>query len=275
MAVERLAGGFLLAEAPVALPDGTVVFSDAIAGGVHRWDPRTGDVGIVVPKRRGIGGMAVHADGGLVMSGRDLVHVQRDGTSRVMVADDSVPGFNDLTVDSSGRVVVATLRFQPFAGETPVPGEFTRVDDGGRTTTVMAPVDWANGCAFSPDGAAFYGCDFQHGVVLAADCHDDGTFGEPRVVIRSPSNDADGLAVDETGALWVALGAGGAVGRFTPDGALDTTLDVDADFVSSVCFGAPGELFITTAGSAGHPDAGGLFRAGVGATGAPLTAVDV
>jgi gluconolactonase len=275
VAVERIVGGFLLAEAPVALADGSVVFSDAIAGGVHRWDPHTGDVGIVVAKRRGIGGMAVHTDGGLVMSGRDLVHVQPDGTTRVVLADDTIAGFNDLTVDGTGRVVVATLRFHPFAGESPVPGEFTRVDDGGRTATVMAPVDWGNGCAFSPDGATFYGCDYQHGVVLAAECHGDGTYGEPRVVVRSPSNDADGLAVDDTGALWVALGAGGAVGRFRPDGALDTTLEVDADFVSSVCFGAPGELFVTTAGSAAHPDAGGLHRVEVDANGAPLTAANV
>src|SRR5262245_37772688 len=117
MAMERIASGYQLAEAPVATPDGGVVFSDVLGGGVHRWSPSTGQVEIVLPKRRGIGGMAAHADGGLVMSGRDVCHV-RDGESRVIYAPDAasgVAGLNDLTVDPAGRIVVGQLRFRPFA----------------------------------------------------------------------------------------------------------------------------------------------------------------
>ena len=87
-----------------------------------------------------------------------------------------------------------------------------------------------------------------------------------------PGGQPDGMAVDEDGGLWVALGGRASVGRFAPDGVLDRELEVPATFVSSVCFGgADGrDLFITTAdlaaagGTEGDP-AGAVYvdRSGV------------
>jgi gluconolactonase len=272
--MEIVASGYQLAEAPVAVDDGGVVFSDVLGGGVHRWSPATGSVETVVPKRRGIGGMARHADGGLVLSGREVIHVLGDATRTIYApsAESGVTGLNDLTVDPDGRLVVGQLRFRPFAGEPPVPGEFVTVSDGA-AAEVVGEVLWANGCAFAPDGTTFYGCDYQRGVVLAADRRPDGTYGPARIAVTSPSGAADGLAVDETGALWVALGPGG-VGRFTPDGRLDRALDVPASFVASLCFGgADGtDLFITTADNTRDPSAGGVvLRTAAGVAGCPIT----
>jgi gluconolactonase len=249
------------------------VFSDVLGGGVHRWSPATGTVETVVPKRRGIGGMAGHADGGLVISGRDVIHVL-EGVTRTIyapAADSGVAGLNDLTVDPDGHLVVGQLRFRPFAGDAPVPGEFVQVGEGA-PVEVLGDVEWANGCAFSPDGTTFYGCDYQRGLVLAADRHPDGTYGPSRVAVTSPSGAADGLAVDETGALWVAMGPSGTVGRFTPDGRLDRELDVPATFVASLCFGGAGgkDVFITTAGDAGDPAAGALLHTSVDVAGAAI-----
>jgi sugar lactone lactonase YvrE len=273
--VEQIAAGYQLAEAPVASDDGGVLFSDVLGGGVHRWSPTGDAVETIIPKRRGIGGMANHVDGGLVVSGRDVSHV-RDGVSRTLFAGD-VAGLNDLTVDPDGNVIVGVLRFHPFAGEAPVPGEFACIDHVGAATTVVGDVDWANGCAVSVDGSMFYGCDYHRGTVIVADRHGDGTYGPSRLLVTSPSGDVDGLALDETGALWVALGGGGTVGRFTPEGRLDLELDVPAAFVSSVCFGgADGrDLFITTAGAAEDPRAGGVFVTRVDVAGAPIAAATI
>ena len=255
--MDRVASGYALAEAPVAAPDGGVFFSDALAGGVYHFSPRTGAVETVLAKRRGVGGMALHAEGGLVMSGRDVIHV-RDGESRTLFSDPALAGLNDLTVDGAGRLVVGCLRFRPFAGEAPVEGEFVRSDG----TTVLPGVLWANGCAFSPDGETFYGCDYERGFVLGVDRGEDGAYGPPRTVAVSPSGNADGMAVDESGCLWVALGPRATVGRFTPDGVLDGEVAVDADFVASVCFAGADrmDLVITTAGDPANPEArGGVF----------------
>jgi gluconolactonase len=269
--VERIAAGYLLAEAPVAAPDGGLFFSDALGGGVFSWSPGAGEVETVIEKRRGVGGAALHSAGGLVVSGRDVSHF-KGGESTVLYADPEITGVNDITVDPDGRVVAGTLRFRPFAGEAPVPGEFARIEPDGSATPILPGVEWCNGCAFSPDGRIFYGCDYQRGLVLACDRDEDGGYGPPRTLIESPSGQADGMALDEEGALWVALGTGRSVGRFRPDGTLDMELDVPAVFVSSLCFGGSDgrDLFITTAGEPDDPGAVFLDRSPVAGAPVPL-----
>lgn len=273
--MERIAGGFALAEAPVAAPDGGLWFSDAVAGGAYRWSPGSGEVETVIPKRRGIGGMALHSGGGLVVSGRDVSRIDGE-VSEVLHADGSAAGFNDLTVDPEGHVVAGVLRFRPFKGEDPVPGEFARIGADGAVTVVLDGVEWANGCGFSPDGATFYAADYRRGVVWAAQRSEDGAYRDARELIASPSGEADGLAVDENGAIWVALGGGGAVGRFRPDGGLEETVEVPAPFVASVCFGGGDgrDLFVTTAGDPGDPEApGGVYLSRAPVAGVPVPAV--
>jgi gluconolactonase len=76
---ETLASGYGLVEGPTWAPDGSLYYSDVLGGGVYRRDP-SGAIETVIPKRRGVGGIALHAEGGLVVGGRDLVHV-RDGAN--------------------------------------------------------------------------------------------------------------------------------------------------------------------------------------------------
>ena len=266
--MERIATGYALAEAPVAAENGGIYFSDVLGGGVFRWSPASGEVETVIPKRRGIGGMALHADGGLIVTGRDVCHV-RDGESRIVFADDEAAGFNDMTVDADGRAVVGVLRFQPFAGEDPVPGEF--IATGGREATpVIEGVEWPNGCGFSPGGETFYGCDYRRGIVHAAARLEGGGYDRPHVAIVSPSGEADGMAVDENGAIWIALGGAASVGRFLPDGTLEQQIEVPADFVASLCFGGSDrrDLFITTGG-----DDGGVYMTRSTVAGAPIPPV--
>jgi gluconolactonase len=236
---EELAGGYSLLEAPVWDGAGGVYFSDALQGGVRRWS-REG-VEDVLPKRRGIGGMCLHADGGLVMTGRDVIHV-RDGEQRVVLGGmDGVTGYNDFGTDEEGNVYVGALRFNPFAGEDPVPGQIWKVDSSG-ATPALEGVDWPNGVAVSHDGT-LYACDYAHGTVLT---------GDGSVFARSPAA-ADGLALDAEGGLWVGAGQGG-LARFEPDGTLDRTVDVPADFVSSMCFGGDDmrDVYVTTMGALLH-----------------------
>jgi gluconolactonase len=111
--LERVASGYALAEAPAAAPDGGIYFSDVLGGGVYHLSPTSGAVETVVVKRRGVGGMALHADGGLVMTGRDVIHV-REGESRTLYSDPEVPGLNDLTVDPHGHVIFGCMRLSPL-----------------------------------------------------------------------------------------------------------------------------------------------------------------
>jgi len=247
--MQVLASGLGLVEAPRADERGQVYFSDVTGGGVYG-RAADGSLSTIVPKRRGVGGLVLHADGGVVVSGRDVIHV-RAGETRVLLALDGVVGFNDLTTDAAGRVYVGSLRSSAFESGPRTPGELWRIDGAGRAVQVYGDVAFANGVGFSPDGATVYQSNYSAAEVLAHDLARDGSAQNRRVFARVPRGNPDGLAVDEAGAVWVALGEAAAIARFTPDGRLERVLDVQASFVASLCFGGADrrDLFIATMGS--------------------------
>ncbi|WP_405182046.1 SMP-30/gluconolactonase/LRE family protein [Nocardia sp. NBC_01377] len=246
-----------LLEAPVVESDGSVVFSNVTAGGVYRH--RDGDTGGVIERRRGIGGLAAHADGGFVMTGRDLRFADGD-RQHTLLSIDGASGFNDLTVGVDGSVYVGVLRHHPQSGEPAVPSEVVRIDPAGVVTVAATDIRWPNGLGFAPDDRTLYVSEYAEGRVIAV------REGRTRVFATAPRGECDGLAVDVEGGVWVALGSGSAVARFTADGALDTAIDVPGGFVSSVAFDGD-VLYITTAGS--------LWSTRVGVRGRPIPAARV
>ena len=74
--------------------------------------------------------------------------------------------------------------------------------------------------------------------------------------------------MDAEGSVWTGLYLGGKVARFTPDGELDTTIDIPARDVTKMAFGGRDLRtgYATSATKnmepsdmADYPDAGGLF----------------
>src|SRR5262249_19002192 len=75
MKLETLCCGYGLIEGPREDGAGNLHFSDVTNGGVYRRSA-DGAIATVVPRRRGVGGIALHASGGLVISGKDVCHVR-------------------------------------------------------------------------------------------------------------------------------------------------------------------------------------------------------
>jgi sugar lactone lactonase YvrE len=179
-----LASGFGLAEAPTLEPGGALLFSDVLGGGVHRLEG--GSATTLVPKRRGVGGIALHADGGVVVSGRAIVHVC-NGESRTILDVDGVAGWNDLCTDSAGRVYAGALRFAVFdPSATPVPGELWRIDTDGTATVLYGDVIHANGVGLSPDERTIYHSDSRANQIIVHDLTEDGTATRRRAIDTAP-----------------------------------------------------------------------------------------
>lgn len=269
--VETLASGYGLVEGPTVDGDGSLYFSDVLGGGVYRRDP-DGEITVVVPKRRGVGGIVLHADGGVVVSGRDIVHV-REGANRRLLAVDGVLGWNDICADSAGRVYAGSLRFAVFDPEVePVPGELWRIDAVDRAVVLYEGIVHANGVALSPGERTIYHSDTRNNVILVHELTDDGT-ARGRRAFHFPPGAPDGMAFDAQGLLWVASASAGCVARLTPDGEIDRVLDVPAQTVTSVCFAGDGEheLYVTTADNTDEPERRGtIFRIDAGVGGAPV-----
>jgi gluconolactonase len=259
---EVLASGYQLVEAPTLEPDGSLLFSDVLGGGIHRLGT-DGRVATVVPKRRGVGGIALHADGGIVCSGRDVVHVNK-GETRVVLHVDDVAGWNDIATDPAGRVYAGALRFAVFDPDAEVvPGALWCVDPDIGPWAVFGDLIHANGIALSPDQLTIYASDSRARSIVMYDL----TTEKRTDVDVSTHGVPDGMAVDDDGCLWVAL-VGGGVGRFRPDGTLDTHLQPPSNFVTSVCFDDR-NLVVTTGDNAQHADLGGcILRTQVDVAGA-------
>jgi len=229
MAVETLAWGYSLIEGPRVAGDGSVFFSDVHNGGVRRLAP-DGSIDVVVPKRRGVGGICLHADGGLVISGKNVCHV-RDGETRVLYERDDVGGFNDLFADAQGRVYVGSLRVDPFGdGTDRTPGDAYRIDAPGAAVTLYTGVGLSNGIGFSPDGRRLYHVDRTLSGILVHDIDESGDVVADSGAVLATVDKAtpDGLAVDTDGGVWVALYGQGCVARFDQFGTIDRRVAVPA-----------------------------------------------
>ncbi|MGH2812862.1 MAG: SMP-30/gluconolactonase/LRE family protein, partial [Actinomycetota bacterium] len=235
-------------------------YADSLGGGFYRRTP-DGRIDTLASGRPGIGGLALHAAGGVVVSGAELVHI-KDGQTRVLLKADGAR-FNDLEPNADGAVYAGAVRWNAWAGESPKPGELWKVSPGGESEVAYGNVLLANGLGFSPDGGVMYHSDTSAQTIIVHDIADDGSLANRRNLASIDRGFPDGLAVDEDGGIWVALFQGGAVIRFLPDGSLDRTLEVPATMVTSLFFGGPDrrDLYITTADNTENPEkAGCIFR---------------
>lgn len=269
--IETLASGYGLIEGPRVDDDGNLFFSDVPNGGVYRRSP-DGEITTVIPKRRGVGGIALHADGGLVVSGRNIAHVAPDGTTRVVFESDA-PGLNDLFTDGEGRVYCGTIRSDPFSDSPDrTPGECHRVDVDGTSTVLYGGVSLTNGIGFSPDGTRLYHADTGNHHVICHDIEGDQVVNR-RPLAEHPSFFPDGLAVDEAGTIWVADYGAGRVRGLSPEGEEVGSIAVPAKAVTSVCFGGGDrrDLYIVTADNTEDRSRGGtVFRTRADVPGLPV-----
>lgn len=259
--LEALAWGYGLLEGPRLDDAGNLFFSDVPNGGVYQLSP-DGTVSVAVPKRRGVGGIALHEEGGLVVGGRNVCHVL-DGVSRVLYQPDS--GLNDLFVDALGRVIVGTLRDDPFTfGKQRVAGECWRVEAEGTAIELYGDVALTNGIGLSPDGRVLYHSDTAVNGVWAHDYDPEGGASGRRLLVQLDDLQPDGLAVDEGGTVWIAdVSGSGAVRGFSPGGEEVARIDVPAKMVTSLCFGGPDrrDVYIVTADNTEVPEREGtVFR---------------
>ncbi len=275
--MRELTTGYGLVEGPVWHSDLGLLFSDVINGGVFRVS-KDGAVTQQVPKRRGIGGMALHADGGVVMGGRDIVAADINGGGMgILLAGANTEagiGFNDLTTDSVGRIYVGDLGFKVFGGGEPKPGYLHVIELDGSARVISDGIMLTNGLGFSPDGKSLYHSDARADVVRVYDVLPDGSVGPWRAFAEiAPGETPDGLAVAVDGSVWVALAHGGAVAVYEPDGRLRERMPVPLPMVTSVCFGGDDlqDLYVVT-GSRGGPseNCGSVFVTRAQVAGTPL-----
>jgi D-xylonolactonase len=211
-----------------ALPaeDGALICG--VRGGLHRFDPASGDFTLILQ----------------VEEDRPQNRLN-DG----FVAPDGSLWFGSMD-DSEEQKTGALYRW--------FNGELARHDDGYGVT---------NGPCLSPDGRTLYHHDTLQKTVLAFD-HEAGVLSNRRVFAVTEDGYCDGPSMRADGVLHVGLFNGWGVALYSPDGERIGTIRAPVQTVTKAAFGGADlrDLYMTTAwlGNADkraeQPTLGGLYR---------------
>ncbi len=201
--------------------------------------------------------IGLHAAGGLIAgmeTGVFQLQIDGGGALRtrllhaVQHARDGMR-MNDGRCDRAGRFWLSSMvRDMSLAAPD---GVLYRVDASGLSTHVAGLVT-GNGLAFSPDGRRMYLSDSHPSVrqiwSYALDADGVPTDRQPFVDMRQHPGRPDGAAVDVDGCYWTCANDGGALLRFTPQGALDRSIPLPVSKPSMCAFGGAGldQLFVTS-----------------------------
>jgi gluconolactonase len=204
-------------EGPVALPDGTVAFTEGGARRLTRID-RDGKLSTYVDNLQS-GGLGFDQQGRLIANdntqGRQGIYIVYPKGQERMLVDRKTPGFmgaNDLVVDRKGGVYFTQPEQENVGYILP---------DGSGMKIVAEKITRPNGITLSPDEKTLYVNDSRGEYLLAYDVAPDGSVSNRRNFARyaqiNPYSEfgdtgpglrfrvtscADGLAVDSEGRVY-------------------------------------------------------------------------
>jgi D-xylonolactonase len=247
---------------------------------------RQGNVTRVFAYRKGIGGMSVHENGGLIVSGRNISwkSVPEGETLTVLDKNEAAGpiGFNDITTGQAGRIYAGSLGSSPVFedGREPQSDDLYLIELDGSARKVAYDIQLTNGLGFSPDGRTLYHSDSGRDHINCYSLAADGSLGEKQLFAESEIGSPDGLVVSEGGRVWVAFPGGSGVGVYHPDGRFDQPIEIPEPMCTSVCFDGEDlkDLYIVSGSRGSESDRAGVAyvqRVDVAGLAVPLARVSV
>ena len=228
-AIELVAQGFDGTEGPLALQDGSLIFTENRVDRIRRIAD-DGTVSVFLERGRNPNALARGSDGSIIAAqtaGGGIGVIYPADQARVLA--DHYDGKplnrpNDLIVDRSGGIYFTDpgpgpAQRQPGVSEPaaqPVPAVYYLPRDGA-LKQLDSGAKRPNGVSLSPDQRTLYVADTYGEYVLAYPRKADGSVSSPKNFAKlkgfkqgetGPTSGADGLAVDSDGRLYVATSAG-------------------------------------------------------------------
>jgi sugar lactone lactonase YvrE len=177
---------------------------------------------------------------------------------------------NDGACDPHGRFWAGSMAYDG----TPGCGSLYRVEPDGTVERLLTGFTVVNGPAFDVAGSLMYLADTPTGRILRYSLDPSGAIVDGGVFISVGNDEGspDGMTVDDAGRLWVAMWGGSRVNCYAPTGERLAAIRLPARQPTSVCLGAHGLLYVTSAAyglpAAGNAD-GAVLRVPVDASAPP------
>jgi sugar lactone lactonase YvrE len=260
--------------------NGELLWVDTAAGEVH-WSKVDASGGVSDLALRPVGEpvgavIPTTGPGWLVAAGGGFRHLSPDGEVRVLLdlagEGGGVTRMGDAACDRAGRFFAGTVGVH----EQPGAGSLYRVDTDGVVTTALSGLTAPHGIAWSPDDDVLYLADSGARTVTAYDYDVDlGTLGRSQVLHEFGDDEPgvpDGIAVDLTGHLWIALRGARQVRQYSVDMEPENVVRLWASQVCGCTFAGPAlDTLVVSTSVEGlsatergvQPDAGRLFTARV------------
>jgi gluconolactonase len=236
--VQVIRDGFQGTEGPIALPDGSLIFTETNANRITRID-KDNNVSTFLENTNGSNGLGFDSRGRLISvqttPGQTKIGVIYPRGSEAVLSDNfegkAFGRPNDLVVDRKGGVYFTdpganAQQGAPAPPTPPLPPAVYYIPAGGRAVKVAEGIERPNGIMLSPDDRVLYVNNTQGEYLIAFDIQADGTLRNRRNFAKyqgvtqgangAVASGADGLAIDSEGRIYVASTPGVQV--FSPQG---------------------------------------------------------
>jgi gluconolactonase len=222
--VQVIKDGFDGTEGPIAMPDGSLIFTETTANRLTRigLDDK---ISPFLDNTNGSNGLAWDTKGRLYSAQTVKMQVgiiYPKGSEKVLTDNYNGTPYarpNDLVIDKKGGIYFSDAGLNPDQNPPPPPMPLAvyYINPAGKVTRVADGITRPNGVQLSTDGKILYVNDTNGEYLLAFDIQPDGTlknrrnFAKYEGVTRTPAritSGADGLAVDSQGRLYVCTQIG-------------------------------------------------------------------
>ena len=194
--------GFPSTEGAIAMPDGSVVFTEPGAGRVHKIDP-SGKMSVLLEGTDHANGLALDSKGRLIATAATTVEViYPKGSEKTLAKMPTRP--NDVVVDKKDGVY--------FTLPSNKPPVVYYIPAGGQPT-IVGEVESPHGLTLSPDEKTLYVANSNGPALVAFDVQPDGKlanrhdFGKYQG-IKGNASHADGVVIDNEGRVYVGIEPG-------------------------------------------------------------------
>ena len=205
-----------------------------------------------------VGGLALHADGGFVMSGPTSPTGATARCGCCWTSTASTRSTTSSPTPTAGCMPARSAPTSPTCGAEKVPASATASVRAARSRSSTAASRCPTASACLPTVRTLYHVDSTTKGIWAHDLAADGTVSNRRHIGRAAFERGipDGMCVDVDGNLWVAHVGGRRVVKLSPSGDELDEIPVPAKAVTSVAFGGPdaADMYIVTADHLEEPD---------------------
>ena len=239
---QKLASGIYLEGLTVDQRRNVLWFSDVIGGGIHGVTPEGKPVTSFNHGRMWTGGIMMNEDGSVLSTGQGGIMWNNPDTGKsgwLLDRLDGQPinGINEMAPDGSGGIFFGTIDIENvIKGQATRPSAMYRLSASREVVKLSDGVHFPNGIAFDPTRRRLYcndtfACTWAFDVTPALMPENQQKFLD--------KDDADGMALDAEGNVWITGFRSSYLMRLKPDGTQLPRVETPAGSITQVRFGGP------------------------------------